>query len=185
MVNPPINPAAGADRQGKPGPKTLAGVIGSVLAAGALMVMVPQNESGGRHYLAAYRDIAGVWTIGDGYTRWPDGRPVKAGDKATQAQLDAMLESELIRHAEPIIACVPQLKGRANQVVAAVDLSYNIGAAGFCKSSVAREFRAGRWRSGCDRILVFNKARVNGVLRPVKGLTARRQRERALCLKDL
>ena len=31
--------------------------------------------------LSAYRDVAGVWTIGYGSTRYHDGKPVKPGDK--------------------------------------------------------------------------------------------------------
>lgn len=46
---------------------------------------------------------------------------------------------------------------------------------------------SGSWIKPClERALYANhKARVNGVLRPVKGLTLRRQRERALCLRGL
>lgn len=178
--DPPQKPGPPPGRKG-----TLAAVIGSAAGATMLFFMVPQNESGGRRYLDAYRDIAGVWTGCDGIIRKPDGTPVRKGDRFTPAQCDTMLERELIAHAIPIVQCVPGLKGRTNQAVAAVDLSYNIGPVGVCRSSIARAWNAGRWREGCDRILVFNKARVNGILRPVKGLTARRQRERTLCLTGL
>lgn len=183
MAEPAADPAA--PPPAKPGKPTLAAVIGSAAGATLLFVMVPQEESGGRRYLSAYLDIARIPTACDGITRRPDGTPIRLGDRFTPAQCDEMLERELVAHAAPIVRCIPGLKGRTNQVVAAVDLSFNIGSAGVCRSSIARLWNAGQWRAGCDRILFFNKARVNGVLRPVRGLTARRQRERAICLKGL
>ena len=50
-----------------------------------------------------------------------------------------------------------------------------------CRSTAARRFNAGDWRGGCEAFLMWNKA--GG--RPVRGLTLRRQRERALCMKGL
>ena len=187
-----------APPDGKPpasGKKTLAGVISSVAAAAALFVLVPKEESGrqvkatvnadqtitvthvaGRQYLDAYLDIVKVPTACDGITKG-----VKMGMRFTPAQCNDLLEQELIAHAEPIIRCVPALKGRSNQVIAAVSLSYNIGTAGFCKSSIAARWNAGQWRAGCERFLLFNKA--GG--RVIAGLAARRARERAICVQGL
>lgn len=179
----------------KPGKKTLAGVIGSVAAAAALFVLVPKEESGrqvkatvnpdqtvtvqhiaGKHYLDAYLDIVKVPTACDGITKG-----VRMGMRFTPAQCNDMLEEELIAHAEPIIRCVPGLKGRSSQVIAAVSLSYNIGTAGFCKSSIAKLWNARQWRAGCDRFPLFNKA--GG--RVVQGLVNRRARERTICVQGL
>ncbi|WP_267396967.1 MULTISPECIES: lysozyme [unclassified Sphingomonas] len=177
------------------GKKTLAGVIGSVTAAVALLVMVPKEESGrtvkatvqpdssitvqhvaGRQYLTAYLDIVNVPTACDGITKG-----VKLGMRFTDQQCEDLLEQELIAHAEPLIKCMPKLYGRPNQAIAAVDLSFNIGSAGVCRSSIARLWNAGQWRAGCDRFPLFNKA--GG--RVVAGLVTRRARERVICLKDL
>lgn len=192
MAAPDRPPAA---KGAKPGKKTLAGVIGSITAAAALFVMVPKEESGrqvkatvnadqsitvehvaGRQYLDAYLDIVKVPTACDGITKG-----VKMGMRFTPAQCNELLEEELVAHAEPIIRCVPALKGRTNQVIAAVSLSYNIGTAGFCKSSIARVWNAGQWRAGCERFLLFKKA--GG--RVVAGLAKRRERERAICVQGL
>jgi|SRR5215217_3827187 len=154
----------------------LAAVVGSLAAAAALFVTVPQEESGGRTYLNAYRDIVGVWTICDG-----DTKNVRPGMTETKAGCERRLEDQLIAHAEPIIRCVPALRGRTNQVVASVSLAYNIGTAGFCRSTIARRFNAGDWRGGCDAFLAWNRA--GG--RVVRGLALRRERERAICLRDL
>jgi lysozyme len=184
-----------ATRTSKPGKKTLAGVIGSIVAAAALFAFVPKEESGrqvkatvnadqsitvehvaGKQYLDAYLDIVKVPTACDGITKG-----VKMGMRFTPERCNELLEEELIAHAEPIVRCVPALKGRTNQVIAAVSLSYNIGTLGFCRSSIARVWNAGQWRAGCDRFLLFNKA--GG--RTVAGLAKRRERERAICVQGL
>ena len=120
----------------------------------------------------------GVWTICDG-----DTKGVRPGMVETEAGCTARLERQLVAHATPVLACVPALgrPQRQNQLVASVSLAYNIGTAGFCRSTAARRFNAGDWRGGCDAFLMWNKA--GG--REVRGLTLRRQRERALCLKGL
>jgi lysozyme len=175
--------------------KTLAGVLGSIAAAVTLMTAVPAEESGrkvavtvapsgeatvrhvsGPQYLRAYLDAVKVPTACDGITRG-----VRMGQTYTEARCAQLLETELIEHAEGVIACVPALYGRADQAAAAVSLAYNVGVAGFCKSTAARLFRAGQWRPGCDAFAMWNKA--GG--RVLAGLVARRARERALCLVGL
>lgn len=129
--------------------KTLVGVVG-FLAAGLLTATVHTWE--GRE-LSAYQDIAGYWTICDG-----DTSDVLPGQRATHAECDARLERQLIAHAEPVLACVPQLAGRPYQTAAAVSLAYNIGTGAFCKSTLAGHFRAGRWRQGCEGFLAWRYA---------------------------
>ena len=175
--------------------KTLLGIVGAIGAAAALFTLTPLEESGrkveahvtadgaatlrhvaGTQYLTAYRDIVGVVTICDG-----DTNDVKVGQVATPAECTARLERQLIVHAEGVVACVPQLYGREHQVTAAVLLAYNIGVRGFCGSTAARLFRAGRWADGCRAFGMWNKA--GG--RVVRGLILRRERETAECLRGL
>lgn len=188
-------PARAEPAAAKPPRKTLAGVIGTAIGALALFTMVPQEESGrtvaasispagdvtlrhvaGRQYLAAYLDIVGVATACDGITKG-----VRLGQRFTEAQCTAMLERELVAHAEEVIACVPQLYGRTYQAPASVSLAYNIGGPRFCGSTAARRFRARQWRAGCDALVMWNRA--GGKV--VRGLQLRRERERQLCIKDL
>lgn len=181
----------------KPVPKSpLVALVGAG-AAIALATLIPHDESGrtvtasvdkggalvvahekGPQYLRAYADIVGVWTICDG-----DTKNVRPGMVETEAGCTARLERQLVAHAKPVLDCVPGLRDprRQNQLVASVSLAYNIGTAGFCRSTAARRFNAGNWRGGCDAFLMWNKA--GG--RAVRGLTLRRERERALCLKGL
>ncbi len=179
---------------------TLAAIVG-LASASMLLVETPKEESGrtvdvtlaqdgtatvkhvrGAMYLKPYKDIVGIPTACDGITRG-----VKMAQRYTEAQCAALLERELVIHAEGVMRCTPQLaaEGRDRQRVAAVLLAYNIGVGAYCGSTVDRRFDAGQWRTGCDAFLMWNKARVGGALRPVAGLTARRHRERAICLDGL
>lgn len=76
------------------------------------------------------------------------------------------------------------LPDRDHARVAAVNLANNIGVSGYCGSTAAPRCNAGQNHVGCDAMLAGDTARVGGVLRPVRGLTDRHQRERALCLQD-
>jgi lysozyme len=179
--------------------KALAAVLGCCTAAAMLFVAVPEEESGrqvkaevlvdgsiktqhvkGRQYLKGYLDIVGVGTICDGITRL-NGRPVRVSDTVTEQQCALLLEKELVIHAQGVLKCTPNLYGRTYQVFAATSLAYNVGVAAYCKSTVDRRFDAKLWRQGCDAILMWDKA--GG--RRIQGLTNRRRRERAVCVKGL
>jgi lysozyme len=193
-------------RKAKPG--TLAAIIGFAAAAIALTI-VPKDESGrtvdvtiaddgtakvrhvsGRQYLQAYLDVAGIATACDGIIR-VDGRPVRLGDVFTPDQCAGHLERELIAHAQGMMRCTPAFRSHPDKeaigptLAAVTSFTYNIGVGGYCGSTAARRFNAGDWRGGCEAMMMWNKARVNGRLQPVRGLTLRRERERVLCLRGL
>jgi lysozyme len=156
----------------------LVAIVGTI-AATSLLASVPEEE--GLEY-KAYRDIAGIWTICAG-----DTNDVRAGLVETPEGCRQRLEKQLVAHAKPVMACTPRLseRGRDWQRAAAVSLAYNVGVGAWCRSTADRRFDAGDWRGGCDAFLSWNKARVGGTLRPVLGLTRRRQRERDLCLRGV
>lgn len=178
-----------------PGKKTLAMVIGSPAAAAMLFTIIPREESGrkveatvqadgsvsvrhvaGKQYLKVYLDLVGVPTACDGITKG-----MRLGQVYTEAQCNALLEQELIAHAEPVIQCIPELYGRIYQVVPGIDLAFNIGPGGVCKSSLVRFWRAGEWKAGCEWLIKFNKA--GGV--EVRGLSLRRRRLQEVCYTGL
>jgi lysozyme len=193
---PPIQPIERQHGQPRAGKKTLASIVGAAAAA-ILLVAIPREESGrtvtarvaadgsatvthvaGRQYLRAYLDAVGIPTACDGITKG-----VRMGQTYSEAECGALLEHELAEHAEGVMRCTPALArhGRDNQRAAAVLLAYNIGVSGWCRSTAARRFSAAQWRQGCDAFLMWDKA--GG--RVLRGLSLRRQRERALCLKGL
>ena len=128
--------------------------------------------------LKAYRCPAGVPTIGWGHTGG-----VKMGDTCTQEQADAWFSIDLSVYADGVQR---ELKRDAsdNELGAMVSLAYNIGLHGFAKSTVLKRHNEGDRQSAARAFALWNKARINGVLQVVDGLTSRRAREAAMYLSD-
>lgn len=124
-----------------------------------------------------YKDIAGIWTDGYGNTHG-----VKPGVPVTREQAEVRLADHVAAFQRQIDGCLYR-GATQGQSDAYTILAYNIGPEAFCNSSIASNHADGRFKAACDSILLYNKARVNGVLRPVQGLTTRRHAERAMCLK--
>jgi lysozyme len=157
-------------------PKTRKGKAGLIALVGAsaaaLMTTTVARWEGKSN--DPYLDIVSVATVCYGETRVQMRR-------YSEAECEDMLADGLGDFATGVLARTPQLKDRPYQLAAAVSLSYNIGLSAYSRSSVARHFSMGRWRQGCDAILLWNRA--GG--RVVKGLVRRREAERELCLRDL
>lgn len=121
-----------------------------------------------------YFDIVAVPTVCFGETR-------VAMRHYSDAECDDLLADALGDFAAGVLERNPGLRGRDPQLLAATSLAYNIGLSAYRRSTAARRFSAGDWRGGCDAILLWNRA--GG--REVRGLTLRRQKERAICLRGL
>lgn len=126
--------------------------------------------------LKAYRCPAGVPTIGWGET---DG--VQMGDTCTKEEADRWLLEDVTERARQVRALCTRPPS-ANELGALVSLAYNIGVAALAKSTALRQHNAGQHEAAARAIELWDKARVNGVLTTLPGLTARRARERALYL---
>jgi lysozyme len=167
----------------KPAPKgqksAIAALVALVGTATAASLIGDIRTDEGRR-LHAYKDIAGIVTGCDG-----DTHDVHMGQVFTDAECDERTARALLAHASVVLRCVPALRevGREQQLRAATRFDYNLGK--YCSGSPGILHRAGQWRRGCDAMLLYNKARVGGKLVAVRGLTLRRQRERAVCLKGL
>lgn len=123
-----------------------------------------------------YVDVVGVKTVCYGETR-------VAMRTYTVAECRQMAIEALQRDFGPVILrCTPGIAGQRPEVLAsALLLTYNIGGAAYCRSTVARRFNAGQWRQGCDAYLMWDR----GGGRVIRGLTLRRQDERKLCLSGV
>jgi lysozyme len=152
------------------GNRKLAGIVGA--GAAVLLTSTVALWEGKRN--DPYRDIVGVWTVCYGETRVVM-RPY------SDAECSDMLAEGLADFAKPVLARNPELKGRDSQLAAATSLAYNIGAANYRKSTVAKRFSAGQWRAACDGFLAWRFA--GG--KEVRGLLRRREYERAMCLRGL
>jgi lysozyme len=130
--------------------------------------------------LTAYKCPAGVWTIGLGSTRYPDGSAVKQGDTITKQRAYEILTATLGRYERAVSKYVTAVLEQC-QFDALVDFCYNLGEGNLAKSTllkkvnanpddkaIAAEFR--KWNKAGGKVLT--------------GLTKRRQAEIDLYFKD-
>lgn len=154
-------------------------VSGGLAASSVLALMMAvaalKPDEGKRN--VDYLDMVKVPTACYGHT----GADVRVGRRRTDAECEALLSQDAQVHMAGVLRCTPRLVDRPNQLAAATRLTFNIGVAGYCRSTIARRFNAGQWRPGCDAFLAWNKA--GGRL--VRGLVLRRERERAMCIVGL
>lgn len=135
--------------------------------------------------LKAYRDIAGIWTIGIG-----DTADVRPGMEISMNEAIERFRNRLAREFEPAVrrsAAHPDTT--QNQYDAMVSLCYNIGVgtprddprgpSGFAGSSVARYHSRGNFTLAADCFLLWRK--VNGI--DNAPLLKRRHAERKLYLR--
>lgn len=127
--------------------------------------------------LKAYRCIAGVPTIG-----WGETEGIRMGMVWTKQQADERFYQEICEFTAKVAVLVDS--HTPNQLGAMVSLAYNIGVGAFSGSSVLRAHKANNFDAAARAFSLWNKARINGVLQKVSGLTARRLEESALYLAD-
>ena len=128
--------------------------------------------------LNAYDDGVGVWTIGIGTTIYPNGVKVKKGDKCTLEQAHEYLAHDMIEFEKTVNDSV-KVPLSQNQFDALVSLAYNIGSTAFKNSTLLKKLNAKDYTGATDQFLRWNKA--GGKV--MKGLSRRREAERALFLK--
>jgi len=121
----------------------------------------------------AYRDSAGIWTLGWGFTRG-----VRPGDTITRAQADQRLLAELASYEVFVYAATTGVPTTQPQFDALVSLAYNIGIAGLQRSTALRRHRQGQHDAAARAFALWNQA--GGRVLP--GLTRRRAAEAALYL---
>lgn len=145
-----------------------------------LAVAVPfiAQEEGER--LTAYLDIVGVPTIGSGSTRG-----VKLGMTITREESRALLRSEVIEYRAGLhryfTRATVASRLTPHRDAAYTSTAFNCGIAAIGKSTATKRLNAGDISGGCQALTWWNKA--GG--RVIRGLAARRERERALCMKGL
>lgn len=132
----------------------------------------------------AYKDIAGVWTIGFGTTRYPDGTKVKQGDVCTKDQA-LLWKKHDIEFFENHVNRIITVQVKQNQFDALVCLVYNIGVAAFEKGSIDNHINEGRIDKALEVWAEYRNARnpKTGKLEVSKGLVNRRNAEIALFKK--
>lgn len=124
-----------------------------------------------------YPDAAGHPTIGWGHKLLP-GETFKT---ITEAQGEALLRQDMARIEKEIRPAITRDLSD-NQRAAVVSFAFNVGANAFKSSTLLKKINAGDTQGAAAEFMRWNKARKNGELVPVLGLTRRRQDEKTLFL---
>lgn len=129
--------------------------------------------------LIAYKCPAGKWTISYGLTQYPDGSPVKEGDKLTDMveanrMFDLVLEKfekqvKLILGDALLVALPPDSIG------ALVSFAYNCGTTAFAKSTLLKRIRENKLNFDTIEYEFSRWNKANGKV--LSGLTKRRKAE--------
>ena len=127
--------------------------------------------------LAAYDDGVGVWTIGFGTIKYPDGNRVKKGDACTLEQAKEYMRHDLIEFEHTVNSSV-KVPLNQNQFDALVSLAYNIGSNAFKSSTLVKKLNTGDYRGASDQFNVW----INAGGKRMQGLVNRRDREKLLFL---
>ena len=139
-------------------------------------VQLIANAEGCR--LKVYRCPAGVPTIGWGHT----GADVTIGMAPwTQERADQALLDDIVACVQEVRAACAAQPPSDNQLGALVSFAFNC--LGWQRSTVIKRHNEGDWLAASRALNLWTKARVNGVLTELPGLTARRAAEQALYLQ--
>lgn len=122
--------------------------------------------------LEAYRDVAGILTIGYGHTRG-----VHPGMRITQAEADNLLESELRDYERGVDALV-KVPISADQRAALVSFAYNLGLHALAGSTLLHHLNAGHLALAAAEFPKWDRAGGH----EVPGLRARRLAEQEIFL---
>ncbi len=132
--------------------------------------------------LKAYRDAAGVWTIGYGHTSMAGPPQVRRGMRVTRQEAEAILRRDVDKFAHSVVRAIGDEvleKLNENQFGALVSFAYNVGLSNFRRSSVLRAVREGRAQDVPRLLMRWTKARDprTGRLKRLRGLVRRRHAE--------
>jgi lysozyme len=149
--------------------------VGVALAGAALIALVVRWEGDER---VAYADklAYNVPTVCNGHT----GPDVSVGDVWTKAQCDAVLVRNLEKHGQGLLNCVT-VPLNQNQFDALASWTFNVGVGAACSSTLVKMLNQGQYTAACNQLPRWNRA--GG--REVRGLTNRRNAEKALCLTPI
>lgn len=123
--------------------------------------------------LEAYKDVAGIWTIGYGTTRYPNGQKVRAGERCTEAQADLYFGHDLERFELAVDALTVDTI-RQRHFDALTSFTYNVGEQAYKDSTLRKLVNANPDNPAIrDQFMRWHNA--GG--KPVAGLWKRRHRE--------
>ena len=131
--------------------------------------------------LTAYLCSAKVWSIGLGTTIYPNGEPVKKGDRITEAEAYEYALNDLAKFGQQVSRLV-KVPLTQNQFDALVLLIYNIGGKAFENSTVLERLNTSDYKGAAKAFMMWDKITDPQTKKLVfsQGLHNRRKREMAL-----
>ena len=126
-----------------------------------------------------YNDGVGVMTIGYGHAFRKKDKHLK---KITEEQAVEILKEDVSIAVKNVNNLV-KVDITQNQFDALVSFAFNVGVGNLKNSTLLKKLNQGDYIGAADEFLRWNKGRVNGVMKEMKGLTRRRVAERALFLE--
>lgn len=152
----------------------------SAATAAAIYIAAPIIELVEGVEYRPYMDIAGIPTVCSGVT----GPDVVWGKKYSARECRKLLEKHIQIHGKYVQDAVTYPISPETRA-ALISFSYNVGGSAMRKSTAVRLINQGKIEEGCKALAYWNKARVNGKLKVVKGLVNRRNEEIKLCLSGV
>lgn len=152
----------------------------SAATAAAIYIAAPIIELVEGVEYRPYMDIAGIPTVCSGVT----GPDVIWGKKYSASECRNLLEKHIQIHGKYVQDAVTYPIAPETRA-ALISFSYNVGGSAMRKSTAVRLINQGKIEQGCKALSYWNKARVNGKLKVVKGLVNRRNEEIKLCLSGV
>lgn len=128
-----------------------------------------------------YLDAVGVPTIGYGSTYYPGGQRVRLTDPPISEPEARRLMQATLAEFEDGISAALQVDVTQSQFDALVCWAFNVGVSAAQNSTLMRKLNSGDYLGAADQFLRWNKA--GGQV--LRGLTRRREAERALFLEDV
>jgi GH24 family phage-related lysozyme (muramidase) len=132
---------------------------------------------------AYYDKLGGIWTIGWGTTRTPDGKKFDGNYVITKAQADARIYEEAAKWEKFLSTRIPKDRMTDNEYAVMISLSYNAGGGNFMKSRIPSALNRNAPPEEVANIIrdsMVTAAKSGG--QKVKGLVNRRAREAQLYL---
>ena len=133
-------------------------------------------------WLKAYQDVAGVWTIGWGSTRYANGTRVKKGDVLLNRECADDLFDRTLAPFEDVVNRAVKVPLTQNQFNALVDFAYNVGDGALEISTLLKRLNAGDYEGAAEQFLVWDEVTDPATGKRVvnEDLVKRRQKEKAL-----
>ena len=147
----------------------------NTLRPGPLAAALCEHFEGFRS--SPYLDPAGVWTVGYGHTL--PGGPSAAFRNVSESFARELMLDDLLIAAQGVRSLVKVPLSGA-EFDALCSFTFNLGAARLRDSTLLARLNAGEYSAVPAELARWNKARVNGTLTTLRGLTRRRAAEAAV-----